>query len=332
MQLPRKLRRRLLAIDRREASFSRRGFPRTSAHKVARLEAIGSAFVRGYEIALQEPGVDSLGRRLDALPRELTGFAYEGAAMALALLDRLVLAGPSRSALLRLLDGPGDRHAYMVHIGAGWAWARLGRLAGRIQARLRPLDPVLRWLTLDGYGFHQAYFHPHETVDAQRVPRAVTGYARRGFDLGIGRALWFVCGADPEGVADRIHAFPAPRRSELWAGAGLACSYAGAVTPDEIARLATRAGPHRPSLAQGAAFAAKARLRAGNPAAHTSRAVEILCATSAELAAKQCDLELSALGASPRSDGPVPDFERWRRSVRRSFARAFAAAEGAGGV
>ena len=42
---------------------------------------------------------------------------------------------------------------------------------------------------------------------------------------------------------------------------------------------------YTPELAQGAAFAAEARSRAGNPAAHTRDACRVLCGTSDEEAA-----------------------------------------------
>ena len=74
-------------------------------------------------------------------------------------------------------------------------------------------------------------------------------------------------------------------------------------------------------------FAAKARERAGIVVPHTRIAVEEICRTSLELAAKQCDSALAAL-PSPGASGP-PAFETWRREIRRAFERSFGIGEDA---
>lgn len=310
------LRGRLFGIDPREVTFAVRGFRAAHPGAVAELERVGRAFVDGYRKALETPAAAPLGQRLDALEPRYRGFAYEGAGMALALLD--LLAPWRRNRLAAFLAGAGAAHPYMVPIGAGWAWARL-RLGDRGRRRL---DPVLGWLALDGYGFHQGYFHPRRTVEQGFVPRRLGRHARRVFDTGVGRSLWFVAGADPDAVAGAIGGFIPGRQPDLWSGAGLACCYAGGVDDDAVARLVACAGEHRGSLAQGAAFAAEARERAGIPAEHTRRAVERICQTGVDVAAKLCETELArARAAGPHGDEPL--FARWRRGLRQAFERAF---------
>lgn len=70
-----------------------------------------------------EENADDLAVRLSSIEPEVRGFAFEGAAMGLALLDHLTPW--RRDRFERFLSGPGDRHAYMVHVGAGWVFARL---------------------------------------------------------------------------------------------------------------------------------------------------------------------------------------------------------------
>ncbi len=152
----------------------------------------------------------------------------------------------------------------MVHVGAGWALAQLRR---RVNRALAHWDPLSGWLAIDGYGFHQGYFRWPDTVDRQCVPHRLAGYARRVFDQGLGRSLWFVEGADVDRIAATIDRFQERRHADLWSGVGLACAYAGGLPGQAIESLCAMAGPHRPHLAQGVAFAAKARERAGNPAA-----------------------------------------------------------------
>ncbi|HEV2148611.1 MAG TPA: DUF1702 family protein, partial [Longimicrobiaceae bacterium] len=234
------LRTRLLGIDPREATFARRGFGECDPAARARLEEAGSTFLRGYHAALAEPEPARLGALLDGTGAELRGFAYEGSAMALALLDVLV---PWRSGRLdAFLRGPGDAHAYMVHVGAGWALARLRR---RLECPPAGMDPLLGWLALDGYGFHEGYFRPGPTVDGREVPRRLSGYARRAFDQGVGRSLWFSRGADPGRIAGAVARFSPERWADLWSGVGLACAYAGDGRRGGADAVAAASGRHR---------------------------------------------------------------------------------------
>lgn len=231
--------------------------------------------------------------------------------MALALLDQLTPW--KRNRLRQFLSGPAAEHAYMVHVGAGWALARLRRPLKRAMNRM---DPLLRWLTVDGYGFHEGYFHPERTITRQEVPARITGYARRVFDQGLGRSLWFVCGADVEQVCKTIGAFRRHRRVDLFSGIGLASAYAGGVDIDHLTRLKALGESYRAQLAQGAAFAAKARLRASIMTSHTQAACEVLCGVSAETAAAITDEALQNLPA----DGPEPAYEIWRRRIEAKFS------------
>lgn len=305
-----RLLRRLLGIDPAEATFARRGFTAAPAAR-RRLERVGAAFLQGYHAALEAGSIAALAPRLDEAEPELRGFAHEGAAMALALLD--ALTPWSRRRLAAFLEGPGAPHAYMAHVGAGWALARLRRPFRRVP---RGMDPLLGWLAADGYGFHEGYFHPRRTVEAGAVPRRVSGYAARAFDQGVGRSLWFARGADPARVAAAIARFDPHRHGDLWSGAGLACAYAGGGGGGEAEALAALAGAHRPALAQGAAFAAGARRRAGNPAPHTERACRALCGVPARAAADVTDAALE--GLAPR--GGLPAYEAWRLRIQRHFS------------
>ncbi len=274
-------------------------------------------FLTGYHLALEHESTEVLGAWLKQEDQEWQGFAFEGAAMGLALMDALMPWRKSR--LHAFLKGPAEAHVYMVHVGAGWALARLRR---RVERPLRRLDPLLGWLAVDGYGFHEGYFHWPRFVSGQARPRKLDGYALRVFDQGLGRSLWFVEGADVERVPATVAAFAPERQADLWSGVGLACTYAGGVEPEAVAALLDAAGSFRAELAQGAAFAAKARQRAGNPASHTETACAILCGISADEAAAVTDRALQNLPVA----GTTPAFEVWRHRMRTHFAEARAVA------
>jgi enediyne biosynthesis protein E3 len=300
---------RLLGIPAAEATFERRGFVVGPPGARERLELVGRTFLRGYHAALEHAAPGPLASRLEEIEGELRGFGYEGAAMALTLLDHL--APWRRRRLGRFLAGPAAAHVYVVHVGAGQALGRLGRL-------YRPpagLDPLLRWLTLDGYGFHQGYFDGWQAAAGPPVPAGLSGYARRAFDQGLGRSLWFAAGGDVARLGAAIDTLSPARRADLWSGAGLACAYAGVVDRRALAALRESAGLHLPHAAQGAAFAAKARERAGNPTGHTETACEVLCGMSARAAAAVTDRALQDLPP----DGLEPAYELWRRRIRVTF-------------
>lgn len=305
------LQRRLFGIRDDEVRFERRGFRGGRPEVRARLEEIGRTFVRGYHEALEDADPARLATRLAAVPAENAGFAFEGAAMALALMDALT---PWRRDRWRaFVAGAGSAHVYMVHVGVGWAAARLG---GPIERFMRGRDPLLRWLVLDGFGFHEGYFHWPQSIEAHRRPPRLAGYERVAFDFGLGRSLWFVDASEPDRIERTIAGFDADRHAALWSGVGLASAYAGGVERAVLESLRTRAGAYLPNVAQGVAFAAKARERAGNPAAHTALACEVLCGVDAAAAARITDDALPATA----SNGDVPAYETWRQGIIARFA------------
>src|SRR5262249_10290259 len=158
---------------------------------------------------LEERTIAALEPRLNAVDLENRGFAFEGACMAFGLLD--LMAPWTGSRIMAFLRGPGDPHAYMIHVGVGWAFARFRFVMKRI---FNAFDPVLRWLAMDGYGFHEGYFHGGGEVGRARQ-RRVAGYAARAFDQGLGRSLWFVAGSDPARIHAAISRFENPRHSDL---------------------------------------------------------------------------------------------------------------------
>ncbi|MEV4258866.1 DUF1702 family protein, partial [Spirillospora sp. NPDC049652] len=152
----------------------------------------------------------------------------------------------------------------------------------------------------------------------------------------VGRALWFHTCADPEAIGRVIAGFPPHRRGDLWAGIGLAAAYTGARPPYVLTSLlriadghdgaadlaqghrADLAQGHRADLAQGAAFAAKARVLAGEIPSDVRDAVETLCSASPATAAKWTDVAHDEAAAHGNS---LADYQYWRALVRREWRR-----------
>jgi hypothetical protein len=299
-----------------------RGFHVKDPDAKGLLETIGRAFLTGYAYAAEAKTADEARVRLDEIPTRFRGFAYEGAAMGFAVLDALPGGGSRR--LTDFVAGAGADHIYMVYVGMGWAMARVPRLRW---TKISTPDPLLRWLVLDGYGFHQAYFHTRSYVEQQYQapsfpwPRSGSGpYVPRVIDQGIGRALWFVAGTDTELVASAVEKFAEHRRADLYSGVGLAATYAGGATEKELRGLWQRAGDYRPQLALGCAFAAEARLRADLLVPHVELACQVFCDMPAAKAAYVCAEKLPAEPILP-DDGAlaIPSYEVWRQGIADEF-------------
>ncbi|MEU7146005.1 DUF1702 family protein [Nocardia sp. NPDC046473] len=317
----RRLRRVALTPDTRDVLLEVRGFPIGSPYAQACLETAGRAFLEGFGVAAECSTSATAAVALSDVEGNRRGFAFEGAAMALAIRDALPIG--HRHHVTDFI-AVADEHIYMLYVGVGWALARLPRRWHRA-ATVGITDPVLAWLALDGYGFHQAYFKTSKYVgdhyldaDPPALPFAHGDYARNAIDQGIGRALWFVSGADPDLACTLIDGFAPDRRADLFAGLGLAATYASGATESELTELARRAADHRLCLAQGAVFAAEARRRAGITQPATTKAVRILVGHSVTQAA---DIAVDTRPVEPIVDGEVA-YAVWRDRIRQRCASA----------
>jgi enediyne biosynthesis protein E2 len=318
------VRRLLFAPSLTDVTFVGRGFVRPDPAVAARLEAVPRSVVVGFEVGIEAGNLQEISWRLELVEEELRGFAYEGATMALTVLDRLVPGRRSRTR--ELLCGPAAPYAFLTYIGIGFAMARLPRARWRgVLPDLTgsPYYPSLSWLAVDGYGFDLAFFHPRRWVDEQRVPRpypwlGAAAYFPHAVDQGIGRALWFIHGARVDDVSMAVRRFAPPRRGDLWSGVGLAAAFAGGADDGALRWLRASAGEHGGALAQGAAFAAKARTYAGLVPVHTDQAVRALAGTSARQAAATVDAAVESSAGTAES--PLL-YEEWRKYVRQHFAR-----------
>jgi hypothetical protein len=293
-----------------------RGFPAASAPAARRLEAIPQTVVCGFEWGIDARDQWEVERRLSFVEPELRGFAYEGATMAFTVLDAMGRGQRTRDLLL----GPGQPHIFLAYIGIGFAMARLPRrLWKKVLPDLTgtPYHPTMSWFAVDGYGFDRAYFDTKRWVDEQTISppypwEGAPDYFQRAVDQGIGRALWFIHGAQVPDIAAAVERFAGHRHADLWSGVGLAATFAGGSDAAGLRALVRAAGAHQGEMAQGSVFAAKARTYAGFVPAHTEVATTALAGMPVAAAAALADDSAVSADAA----GPVPAYELWRQRVR----------------
>ena len=304
---------RALSVSTDEVRLVRRRIkPKNPAAKV-QLENVGLAFLDGYHCALKDHDARELVDELEKFPARLRGFSYEGAAMAIWLLDATSVF--SRHRWERFYSLASISQPYIVHVGVGWGIARLPWAKRNPEAYLQRFDPVLGWLVLDGLGFHEGYFHTSTWIRNPSRRTRYSPYANRVFDQGLGRSLWFVDGTDVDRIAATIETFDPDRREDLWSGVGLACAYAGSYSVQELLCLMDYAQRHLPSFRQGISFGAEARVLAQLNDENTERACQTVCSMSAEQAALWTRKARKAVQHSPETSDQ-PRYELWRLQLQ----------------
>jgi hypothetical protein len=272
-------------------------------------QRIVESFFAGYRAALNTRSISHLKSELSRIEPGHRGFAFEGAGMALMALD---VSTRSDARRFREAVHLTPSHIYLLHVGAGWAFARSRRLEKRTLDRF---DPVLRWLIIDGIGFYEGYFGRSGSMSTLRQRLSPAG--ARAFDQGLGRSLWFTAGADPAGISAAIDRFGGERHRDLWSGVGLAAAYAGGAEDCSVASLRHLSGRFHLHLAQGVAFAAEAHLRACNQVPpYTEMTCRLVCDLSA---AEAASLTRHAALRLP-GDGVIPAYEVWRSRLRQLIA------------
>lgn len=317
MKLLEGIQKSIFGVSLRHTQTRFRGFHYSNQSINQLLETIGAKFLYGYHLGLQIFNLNLLNEKLSAEADLYQGFCYEGAAMATAILDGVSLFKKNRTSDF-LISNEGQKHAYMIHVGVGWAYARL---PVTIEKKIEKYDPVLRWLIMDGYGFHQAYFKTKKYVFNLIEPKELKkDFSKHVFYQGVGRCLWFIEGTDALRIADRIKSFHSNYQPDLWSGVGLACTYAGGVSDNDIIQIKSLSGDFLPYLMQGAAFAAKARERAETIVPHVEMACKIICGMTVHEASVICDNNLTEI---PENVSSEEKYESWRSAIRLDIFKKF---------
>ncbi|WP_435623185.1 DUF1702 family protein [Flagellimonas sp.] len=291
----------LFSVSSNEVKVDKRGFDCPNNKTATHLETVGESFLIGYHngIVEKEEVYESL------LPPLYSGFAYEGAAMGLVLRD---LMGFNKFKRINKFLKSNQNHIYMIHVGIGWALARVPFT--NILKQTDRFDSLLKELIIDGYGFHQAYFKTKKYVFERKFPTELGNRFLHPFHQGVGRAMWFVYGGQPDKISRHIDTFSKAFQGDLWAGVGLAMAYAGGVDEIIMDQLKLECEKYPLEIGQGVTFACKARLRANNMCDHTELAAQIFCGRTAQEAANLTDTSLVLVDRSG-----VSPYAQWRQEI-----------------
>jgi hypothetical protein len=300
--------RRLLKLSPAEALFETRGFPKSNASSQSTLEQIGRVFIGGFNASLAATDLGAVLQHVDGISAAERGFAAEGAAMGAAVADAITFSRPMFPECIAAFKSD---FTYLAHVGSGWA---LARVPWRRKWILAPLDPIHRWLAIDGLGFHDTFFYHRSVLAGWR--RKQSGYAAHAYDQGVGRALWFVSGGSIAAAIRLITSLPTDRQRDLWSGLGLAMTYAGPIEGDDVIDALKAAGGNAASFAQGVAFACEARALARYLPDHTELvAREVWKIAPGEVAT----LVRESRNRLPDAETDPPRYQMWRESLAYAF-------------
>lgn len=291
---------------------------RDPADCLRRLDATGHAPVAG------EPSAVALSRIIlvfcqgfhlgDALPTDgpaleaalaqvvpaLRGFAYEGVAASLAIQDYHNPILPSR--LHHYVHGVGARYGALVGIGAGVTPVFRRTYAAVVET----LGPRLWGFAVDGFAYREAFLYRRRTLVEQKVPEWLEERARRPFDHGVGRGVWFTLGGQVDKIESLFSQFPQDRQPDLWSGVGFASTYTGAAEAVLPALLRVR---HGAGLRGGAALGVWARVSHDNATTQTDTISQALWGRAPDAVASAVEQHLAIPGTSafpPPSLGVSP--------------------------
>ena len=234
-----------------------------------------SVMIDSYNSAVEVGLSSELSDRLHQQDQAFQGTAHLGAGMGLTLLDFL---SPGKSNRFQSFVKAHPNHIDLIHVGAGIAmWV----LKKDVEQPLTSFSPLHRWWAIDGFGFFDGISNWSQSLEKQQVPKRLKGYARRAFDQGLGRGIWFIYHTDIDRIVACVNQFPASRHADLWSGIGLASTYIDGPQKADLIRLQKVSGEYATDVALGVAMAASAKYSEDSITDHTDLACSIFCRQSA---------------------------------------------------
>lgn len=310
-----KLLKLFLKVSYENVLFSVRGFYEKNGVVVKHLETVGTFFLDGYHASFDSKNVETLKNELELIDDTYKGFSFEGASMGFALKDFFTF---NNFGQVKEFINISPSQVYINYVGVGWA---LARLPLNIEKQINKFDPLLRWLIVDGYGFHQAYFHTKKYVYDMIPPKELKNpFTIHVFYQGVGRALWFIESTDILRIYNRVSKFPKKYHADLWAGIGLASGYAGGGNEADYKLLKEFSGINLGHLRQGICFGVSARVKAKNVIESTHLVAEIICEQNVQ---ELFEISENAKNKIPNELESEQKYMFWKNEIRENILKSF---------
>ncbi|MEO7265242.1 MAG: DUF1702 family protein, partial [Ferruginibacter sp.] len=230
-----------------------------------KIETIKSIFLNSQAFYEMNNDINMFLEFLENIEPEFRSIGYEAASMVIALSD--LNNYKNLKAFLLFAKGPALAHAAQVHVGLGWAIAKMKLPFLPV---VEKIDDQFYYRIADGCGYYDGFFRNRHAVINQQLPVYMPIESMHFYYQGIGRSLWYSCNAEIEKVRSNIEIFPADLHADLWRGVGIAVAYVGGCDADTLKIIFEFAKLHQEQLTNGAALAARSRMEAGTITSDTT--------------------------------------------------------------
>lgn len=149
-------------------------------------------------------------------------------------------------------------HETQICVGLGWALAENSKTD--IAALCSFLPEHLQQKVADGFGFYEGTFRKRKVL-ASTLPQLNPNY-HHSYYTGVGRSCWYNCKGDAVAVQQQISSLPEQYQPYCWQGIGIAFTYVGGFTANEIEAIKALAKQHLSNVAAGAALCCASRKKA----------------------------------------------------------------------
>jgi enediyne biosynthesis protein E3 len=278
-----------------------------------RIERIKSVFLDTQMFYSMHDNMDALIGYLENTETEFRSIAYESASMAIALKE--LKNNEGLNTWLYYKNGPALAHKAQVHVGLGWAIAKLNLPFLLV---VKKIDALLYHRVADGCGYYDGSFRHKQTIMNRQLPGYLPESAMSMYDQGVGRSLWYTSNADINKICSKIKSFPAVRQANLWRGIGIAVAYVGGCDDDTLKTLLQYAATNRIQLAYGAALASRSRIESNTMTTDTDRCSRLWFT----LTASEANI-VSLDPANHVTNGNEEVYFNWIKQVEEGLANRF---------
>jgi len=145
--------------------------------------------------------------------------------------------------------------------GLGWAFAK--NEADYLE-KLNTFSAFKQARVLDGYGYFYGLFRSRICVRGAVIPESISEKELPFFDMGLGRSLWYLSKGNLEQVSKFLVGFNEKRLPSLVLGIGLASTFVGGLSSDELSTLHLLSGDYQSVFEKGVLLANRSCYESNN--------------------------------------------------------------------